>query len=174
MRYWPALILFAAFGCTDSPSAPVTTQTPPAPQISYPTNDGEVVVVVIGDGREIIAPPGSASEGSKWVEYTVTYTNKSQHPVWVTGYMETAPFSGIETRADDTREWHDYGLGYCGTGSQAFQIPPNGSYPFTAALPEKYIGQEFRVLVPYRIAQNSDQWIQAASQARKVERPVGE
>src|SRR5688572_2258321 len=169
MRHLPILILVAICGCSGSTPNPPSSTVPL--EVRYPVVPGDIEVT-IGEGREIIAPPGSATAGSKWIEHAVTYTNKSERPLWIVGYSETSPFSGIETRANEDGEWRDYGLGYCGTGAREFEIAPNASHTFTASLPEKYVGQEFRVMLPYRKARDSQQWVQAASQARKVARPA--
>ena len=168
MRHFPILILLVICGCTGSRPDPLSPRG--AIEERYPVVAGDVDVA-IGDGREIIAPPGSATAGSKWIEHTVIYTNRSERPIWIVGYSETSPFSEIETRTNEDGEWRDYGLGYCGTGARDFQIAPNVSRTFTAALPEKYLGQEFRVMLPYRTARDSQQWVQAASQARKLGGP---
>ncbi len=102
----------------------------------------------------------------------MTYTNRSERPIWIVGYSETYPFSGIETRTNEDGEWRDYGLGYCGTGAREFEVAPNASHIFTAALPEKYVGQEFRAMLRYRTARDSQRWVQAASQGRKLCRPA--
>jgi hypothetical protein len=169
MRHWPILILVAICGCTSSEPKPPASTT--AVEERHPVVAREVEVT-IGDGREITAPLGSATAGSKWIEHTVTYTNKSGHPIWIVGYSATHPFSGIETRAIDGRDWRDYGLGYCGTGAGELEIAPSTFYSFTAALPEKYVGQEFRVMLPYRTERGGQHWVQAASEARKLGRPA--
>jgi hypothetical protein len=173
MERWPILILtlIAISGCTGSqPNPPATTTTTAAVPGRYPVVAGDVEVT-IGVGREVIAPPGSATAGSTWVEHTVTYTNRSRRAVWIRGYAQTYPFSGIETRTGADGEWRDYGLGYCGTGAREFQVGPSASHAFTAALPERYVGQEFRVMLPYRTERDSTRWVQAASRARKLGRP---
>jgi hypothetical protein len=169
MRHWAFLILVAICGCTSSQPIPIVSGT--AFEERYPVVAGDVEVTV-GDGREIIAPPNSATAGSRWIEHTVTYTNKSGRPVWIVGHSETHPFSGIETRANETTAWRDYGLYYCGTGAREFAIAPDASYSFTAALPEKYAGQEFRVMLPYRTERAGQQWVQAPSQAHRLRRPT--
>ena len=168
MRHWPFCILIAMCGCTPSQPNPPTSAV--AVKVQYPIVAGDVEVT-IGDVREIIAPVNSATAGSKWIQHTVTYTNKSNEAIWVAGYSEAELFSGIETRTNDTAEWRDYGLGYCGTGAGEFEIAPNAAFSFTATLPEKYVGEEFRVLVPYRTERAGQHWLQAASQARLVSRP---
>lgn len=166
------LILFGCDGHSASPQAEGAIAEQPVIQ-QYPIVAGDIEVTV-GDGREIIAPPGSATAGSRWIEHPVTYTNKSDHPIWIVGYSETRPFAGIETRTSKNVDWHDYGLGYCGTGALEIEIAPNTSYSFTAALPEKYIGQEFRVMFPYRTERGSQRWIRAVSQDHKLGRPTAE
>ena len=169
MRHWPILILVVTSGCTGS-RPDLLTDTIPITEW-YPIVAGDVEVA-IGVGHVIVAPPGSATAGSKWIEHTVTYANRSGHPIWIAGYSETYPFSGIETRTSEDGEWRDYRLGYCGTGARDFQVAPNASHTFTAALPEKFVGQEFRVMLPYRTARDSQQWVQAASQTRKLSHPA--
>jgi len=156
-------VLIVISGCNRGPSG--STAPAVAIQMHYPVVAGEVELVV-GDGHETIAPPGSATAGSKWIEHDVTYTNLLNHPIWVSGYSESSLFSRIETRSNDAAEWRDYGLGYCGTGARDLEIAPRASYSFTASLPEKYIGEEFRVFVLYRTVHTGDDWFQAASQGR--------
>ena len=169
MRYKYLPIVIAICGCTNS--QPLQPSLPIAIEERYPVISGDVAVTV-GAGREIIAPPGSATAGSKWIEHTVTYTNKSNHSIWVVGYSEAFPFSGIETRANDAGEWRRYTLGYCGTGAHEFEVSPNASHSFPSALPDTYVGQQFRVMVPYRTERGGSQWVQAASEARRLGHPV--
>ena len=169
MRYSYLVILIAIFINTS-----LLLKSPElarAAEMQKPITAGDVEIA-IGDGREIIAPPDSATAGSKWIEHTVTYTNKSTRPIWIVGYSVTHPFSGIDKRSNKDKEWLDYGLGYCGTGAKEFEIAPNASHQFTTALPEKYIGQEFRVTLPFLTAREKSPVIQAASKAHKLERPA--
>ena len=169
MRYKYLLIVIAICGCTNS--QPLPPSSPTAIEERYPVISDDVEVTV-GAWREIIAPPGSATAGSKWIEHTVTYTNKSNHSIWVVGYSETYPFSGIETRTNDAGEWRRYTLGYCGTGAHEFEIAPNASHSFPSALPETYVGQQFRVMVPYHTDHGAPRWVRAASEARLLVHPV--
>lgn len=164
MRYWPFYILIVVCGCINSPNA-----ASPAEFERLPIVAGDVEISV-GDGQEIIAPLGSATEGSKWIEHVVTYKNTSNRTIWIVGYAETLPFAGIETRPNKTAEWTNYSLGYCGTGAQEFEIAPDASYSFTAALPERYVGDEFRILLNYRTQRSAMQWIEAVSQSHQVSR----
>src|SRR5512138_2892957 len=119
MRHWPTLILAVICGCTGGRTEPPSSTVPVVER--YPVVAGDIDVT-IGEGREIIAPPGSATAGSKWIEHAVTYTNKSERPLWIVGYAKTSPFSGIETRANEDGGWRKYGLYYCGTGAREFEI----------------------------------------------------
>lgn len=169
MRCWSLIVLAAIIGCLmPQQNLPKSAN---AAEVQNPITAGDVEIA-IGEGREIIAPPDSATAGSKWIEHTVTYTNKSTRPIWIVGYSVTHPFSGIDTRSNKDKEWLDYGLGYCGTGAKEFEIAPNASHQFTTALPEKYIGQEFRVTLPFLTAREKSPVIQAASKAHKLERPA--
>ena len=146
MKHWPILLCVTICGCTERQPHPPATTT--VVVVQAPVVAGNVEVM-IGEGRVIIAPPDSATAGSKWIEHAVTYANKTDRSIWIVGYAANHPFSGIETRANEEGEWRDYGLGYCGTGAEMFEIAPGASYSFTAALPEKYVSQEFRVTLPY-------------------------
>src|SRR5579862_6565275 len=74
--------------------------------------------IVIGDSKEIVAPPASATAGSIWIEFAVKYENRAQRSVWLHGYSADHVFYELETRSDDQDEWVDFGMGYCGTGAQ--------------------------------------------------------
>lgn len=149
MRHWSFLIVVAICGCSSSqPDLPISaTALQERYPGRYPVVAGDVEVTV-GDGRMIIAPPGSATAGSRWIEHTVSYTNKSGAPIWIVGYSETHPFSGIETRANETTGWRHYGPYYCGTGAREFAIAPDASYTFTAALPREVRGAGVPRLAP--------------------------
>lgn len=169
MRLLVLPFFIAICGCTaDHPAAPSSMVPMQAP---HPIMAGDVEIDV-GAGREITAPPGSATAGSKWIEHTVTYTNTSNAPVWIVGYSQEDPFSGLQTRTAKDNEWCDYGLGYCGTGAREFEIAPHASHTFTTELPETYIGQEFRVMLPYRKTRDVREWVQAASKPHRLARPV--
>ncbi len=131
------LILVMLCGGTPAPAGE------PAPSIEG------ALEVTIGKGRSIVAPPGSATAGSRWIEHSISYKNTSKASVWIVGYAETYPFIGIQTRAKADEPWQDYPTGYCGTGAEAFEIAPGKAHTFIRALPEKYAGQEFRVSLPF-------------------------
>lgn len=120
---------------------------------------------LVMDARSL---PRPAAQRQAWIEHTATYTNKWDHPIWIGGYSQSHPFSAIEIRTSEDGNWHNYGLGYCGTGASELGIAPGASHSFRATLPERYVGQEFRVMLPYRTERNRQQWVQAASQARKL------
>ena len=136
----------------------VSTKARPTPRIS----------ITVGDVHDIVAPAGSATAGTKWLEATVTYTNTWDHPVWINGYSEVQPFHSLETRSSAGGVWVDYGLRFCGTGARDMRIDPGSAHSFKAALPERFASQEFRVLLPYRMAAADSQWTNAASVAHRL------
>jgi len=158
------LVIFGCGGCTSGGSAQRSLEE------LYPVVAG-TISFKLGDSREIVAPPGSATAGSKWLETTVTYTNTSDQPVWVCGYSKTYPFHGIETRVDSGAVWVNPGHGYCATGARFFEILPGDSYQFQTALPKRYTGQEFRVSLEYRTTPDNAQWLKAVSEARRLSPP---
>ena len=105
------------------------------------------LILEIGASKDTIAPPDSATAGSTWIEFAVTYKNRSQHSVWLNGYSADNVFYELETRSEKQEKWAAYGMGYCGTGAQMLEIHPGESHNFTVALPERYRGQEFRVVL---------------------------
>jgi len=107
------------------------------------------LVMVIGGAKEIIALRDSATAGSTWIEFAVAYQNRGQHSVWLDGYSANQVFYELETRSDEQDKWAAVGMGYCGTGAKRLEIHPGESHIFTVALPERYRGAEFRVLLNY-------------------------
>jgi len=49
--------------------------------------EGMALSVTLGDSRQIVAPEGSATAGSKWIQFDATYQNTSGRSVWVYGYL---------------------------------------------------------------------------------------
>lgn len=176
-----SLLVLVICGCSDRAPAPVSkVRKAPIQQNVVDANTrklgafGDVVASAgitfeLGDTHEIVAPAGSATAGSTWIETTVTYTNGSDHSIWVLGYSVDKPFYAIETRPASTEKWLDYELGFCGTGARDFEIDPGETHSFQVALPERFVNHEFRVLLSYRMATTDLQWAQLASDPRRLE-----
>jgi hypothetical protein len=94
------------------------------------------------------APPGSATAGSKWVEFSVRVTNTSSGPVWFHGYAVNSPFYSLFTRQDGSAPWANRNVGFCGTGAGTHSLTAGSSAVFSVAVPEKFIGQQLRVELP--------------------------
>lgn len=164
------LILLMLCGCSGGHFlAPAATG--PVGDEPYPIADG-VIAVTLGDVREIIAPPGSATAGSRWLATTVTYTNICDRPAWVTGYSEEAPFYGIERRVDAGGPWRNAGPWFCGNGIGNFEIPPGTSHSFQVALPDQFAGQEIRVCLPFQKTPSDRLWVRAVSDAHRLTIPL--
>ena len=130
--------------------------------------DPPAVAITVGDSREIVAPRGSATAGSTWIEFDTTYRNLSKKSIWIDGYSPNHVFCDLETRSDDKDKWVSYGLMYCGTGASRHKIPPDVSHRFKVALPEKYRASEFRVVIDYFESAKSTTSKRAVSGASKV------
>jgi hypothetical protein len=102
-----------------------------------------------GVSKRIKAPPGSATAGSEWVQFSVLATNTSDKPILFTGYSMQTPFCGLETRAKESSAWVDYGLGYCGTGAAHQRLAPGAATAFSVSIPASYEGQDVRVTLPF-------------------------
>lgn len=124
--------------------------------------------MAIGDSKEITAPQGSATAGSTWIQFSVTYRNRSKKSVWIHGYSPDNVFYELETRSDEHGEWAAYGMGYCGTGAIRQEIRPGESHNFTIALPDRYRGNEFRVILDYYADTSQQAFTRAESPHQKV------
>lgn len=136
--------------------------------MSYPVVVDGDISMSMGSARVIIAPPGSATAGSEWLEVPVTYTNVSKRPLWVDGYAVWYPFYGIQTRDDPIDEWVEYPIAFCGTGALMgpHKVDPGASWLFKIALPKRYEGQQFRISLPYRTDFRARPNVQAQSAAK--------
>ena len=133
-----------------------------------PSAEGPGLVMVIGDSEEIIAPPGSATAGSTWIEFAVTYQNRSKKSVWIWGHSPGHVFYDLETRSDEQGKWAAYETGYCGTGARRMEIRPGELHNFTVAFPERYRGKAFRVLLDCHADTSGQASTRAVSLPQKV------
>jgi hypothetical protein len=126
------------------------------------------LIMAIGNSEEITAPPESATAGSIWIQFVVTYHNRSKKSVWIDGYSPDHVFYELVTRSDEQVEWAAYGMGYCGVGMKRHEIRPGESHNFTIALPDRYRGKEFRVLMDYYADASKQETTRAESPPHKV------
>ncbi len=140
---------------------------PPEPK-NEPAAQFPGLVMDIGDSKETTAPQGSATAGSTWIQFAVTYLNRSKKSVWIDGYSPDNVFYELETRSAEHDEWAAYGMGYCGTGVTRHEICPGESHNFTIALPDRYRGAEFRVLLDYYADASQQASTRAESPPQKV------
>lgn len=106
------------------------------------------VNLTLGSAKEILAPPGSATAGSKWIQVEVAYSNAGTSSVWVYGHSKKTPFYAIHTRPDESEKWSDYGILFDGI-PRLLEIRSGSKHSFTIALPARYRGSEIRVLLDY-------------------------
>jgi hypothetical protein len=133
-----------------------------------PVAQASGLVMVIDGSKEGIAPPESVTAGSTWIKFAVRYENRGLHSIWLDGYSADNVFCDLETRSDEQDNWAAYGMGYCDTGAQMLEIQPGESHNFTVALPERYRGKEFRVVLNYYATALARGPTRAASLPRKV------
>jgi hypothetical protein len=159
MKTLVLLLIALLAGCSSSP---------PDPQ-------GTALSVTLGDSRQIVAPEGSATGGSKWIQFDASYQNTSGRSVWVYGYSPEVygkaalnVFCQLETRSDENRKWALYGPWYCGTGAGSYEVKAGVNHNFQVELPEKYRGEQFRVGVCYLDSPEAKVWKKAVSSARQV------
>lgn len=160
VRLWTPLILMAIAGCTSGNST-----TPAVGDHSIPIVAGEVVLA-IGPAQGITE---RTQRSNGWIGHFVTCTNTSPRSVWI---AESYPVLAIETRANETAEWHSHQFLYCG-GTRYLELAPGDSHSFTAAVPEEFVGQQFRImLVYYTVPGGPYGAMRAASGAHELERPT--
>ena len=133
-----------------------------------PAAQDSALVMAIGDSKEITAPQGSASAGSTWIQFAVTYRNRSKKSVWINGYSPDNVFYKLETRADEQGQWTAYARGYCGTGATRHEIHSGEWHNFAIELPEGYRGNEFRVILDYHADASEQAFTRAESPQQKV------
>src|SRR5580765_464332 len=126
------------------------------------------LVIAIGDCKAITAPLGSATAGSTWIQFAVTYQNNGKKSVWIDGYSPDLVFHELETRPDEQGAWTACGMGYCGNGATRQEIRPGESHNFTVELPDRYRGQDFRVLLKYHADASEQAFTLAESPPQKV------
>ncbi len=118
--------------------------------------------------KEVVAPKGSATAGSKWIETKVTFANTGSRSIWIYGYSKASPFYDIQTRRKKTAKWKNHGLLFCGTGVRLVEIKPSTKHSFLAALPEKYRGAQFRVILDFYTDKSAKKSKQATSASRPL------
>jgi hypothetical protein len=162
VRPWRMVCVFVLSGAACATFILLPLGTPPAVAHAFE------VILEIGASKGTIAPPESATAGSTWIEFAVTYKNRGQQSVWIHGYSADNVFYQLETRAEKQEKWAAHGMGYCGTGAQMWEIHSGESHSFTVALPERYRGQELRVVLDCHASESAREPTRAASLPRKV------
>lgn len=123
------------------------------------------VTLTLGNAKEITAPKGSATAGSKWIQMKVTCSNGGTRSIWIEGHSKATPFYAIQTRTGKSAKWSDYGVAFDGIPN-LYEIRPGSTLSFTVALPERYRESEIRVLLDY-YTNNSAKDRQTATSAPK-------
>ena len=105
------------------------------------------VQICLGSPRPIIAPEGSATAGSEWIEFPVRLANTGKRSMWLEGYSASRPFYQIFTRPLGSKRWIDRGVGFCGTGAGMHLIDLDTAVSFAIAVPAAYAGKQICVTV---------------------------
>ncbi len=122
----------------------------------------------LGAPAHIKAPPGSATAGSTWIEFSVSVTNITKRSIWFHGYSLSSPFYSLFTRQINSANWTDRGVGFCGTGAGIFELPAGAATSFTVAVPERYVGEQLRVELAVLASPKDLKGISVSSEAASI------